>query len=95
MFFLLIPERDRKMEGLTARKTSPIFPPELRYVTTSPAKVCVSWSDKETFNIYEISDATEVPLRSVETPVAKSPFEATAKDPPRSTIERYDSELEY
>lgn len=28
-----------------------------------------------------------VPLRSVETPVAKRPREATARDPPRSTIE--------
>ena len=35
----------------------------------------------------------EIPLRSVETPVAKRPFEATARDPPRSTIKKHDSEL--
>ena len=42
----------------SARKVSPILPPEFMYVT----------------------------LRSVETPVAKSPFEATANEPPRSTV---------
>ena len=41
----------------SARRVSPILPPELMYVT----------------------------LRSVETPVAKSPFDATANEPPRST----------
>ena len=31
-----------------------------------------------------------VPFRSVETPVAKSPLEATAREPPRSTTESWD-----
>jgi len=28
-----------------------------------------------------------LPLRSVDTPVAKRPFEATAREPPRSTVQ--------
>lgn len=55
---------------------SPTLPPELRYVTA--------------FDCYHsIKDRIEVviPLRSVLTPVAKRPREATAREPPRSTID--------
>lgn len=63
----------------TARRVSPIFPPELKYVTVSGRRL-VSGS------VLDLGRG-HLPLRSVDTPVAKRPFDATAREPPRSTVD--------
>jgi hypothetical protein len=61
----------------TARMISPILPPELRYVTDMGHSVRQGRiREKEGF----------IPFRSVDTPVEKRPREATAREPPRSTM---------
>jgi hypothetical protein len=66
-------------------RRSPGFPPGLRYVTTSDERGH-RWSVRGGSARKAFMDGDVcVPLRSVDTPVAKRPVDATAKDPPRST----------
>lgn len=67
--------KDGDMVEHTARILSPTLPPELRYVTDRFLSV----------RVFDRSLCKDLPLRSVETPVANSPRDATANEPPRST----------
>jgi hypothetical protein len=70
---------------LTARRVSPILPPDFKYVTGC-IKLIVS-QISTMWNSYwaVVKEEKGSPFKSVDTPVAKSPFEATASEPPRST----------
>lgn len=72
-------QRTKGRTPLTARKRSPILPPGLRYVTVHRVK---------TRKLETLCTESDKLLRSVDTPVANKPFDATAKDPPRSTARK-------
>lgn len=65
-------------ESPTALMVSPGFPPGLMYVTSPHYLACSPLSyPRKVF----------IPVRSVDTPLVNKPCEATAREPPRSTIE--------
>jgi hypothetical protein len=57
---------------------SPILPPDARYVTVDIALALLLPKT--------IHRSRALPLKSVETPVANNPRDATASEPPRSTM---------
>jgi len=76
-------EEGRVQKGkLTARIVSPTLPPEERYVTCVTR---VGWGFFLRLCLMG-SEGGGSPFRSVDTPVAKRPLEATAKEPPMSAV---------
>lgn len=61
------------------------------YLPPAPQRSDTSLGERQ-FELHEVANRSglQSPFRSVETPVAKRPFDAIAKEPPRSTERRKD-----
>jgi hypothetical protein len=85
---------------LTARRVSPILPPDFKYVTgfikLIVSQISSMWKKFDMWNSYwaVVKEEKSSPFKSVDTPVAKSPFEATASEPPRSTRHKNGEHIE-